>query len=407
MLEMERRIRPASRPRPWGHDVLCAGLVLLLAAVLVPAYGPGWGWVLHSGDQSAADQLEYVTDVAGQMASSYLPMALGFALVLRQGGIDLSVWSVAGLGGVTAAMLMAAGVPAWLAFVAAAASGALVGALNRMLVLRLKAPTVAATLATGLAVMGILHLWPGGQAVKVDQQAFAGWIGWLDSAGRQAGSDGPARWGPVLMLARMALVLVAYAAVVLGAMSSRQADDPAPRAHRRSLGTALVLAGGLAGLSGAVWLMDRSQAPLPIRPVGDLRIVAAAVLAGAAALAGRGRTVVVGLLLPGALLVATAWRQEVLDLSWGGYNLQVVLLIGMAIVTHQAFAALTASRTAPAPPTPGRRRRFAGLSALLCGAGMLLGAQSGTLGATPAAGAFLLAGLLTWAAGAVLLALAR
>jgi len=404
MLGWERKIRPACRPRPWRQDILCAALLAMLGAVLLPRYAPAWGWLVEPGaEDTYADQLEYLSNVAGQMASNYLLAAMGFALVLRQGGIDLSIWAVAGLGGVAAAGLIRAGVPPWASFAAAAGAGAIVGLLNSLLVLRLRAPTVLATLGVGLLIAVALHLGLDGRAVAVDEQAFNGWTYW------------PA---PPLLVGRMLIVLGAYALVLVGLMNTGVMDDPSPRSHRVALGAALVLSGALAGLSGAIWLMDRSQAPLPLRPMEELRVPAAALLAGAALLGGPGRTLVTGLLLPPALLVATAWRQLLPDLPWLGYHLQLVLLMGMVLVAHLAFAALTAGPpphglagceigggAAERPRAP--RRKLSAASAVLCAAGLLLTARGGVVALHPSGWLFLSGGMACWLIGAVLLALAR
>src|SRR3954467_5085766 len=85
--------------------------------------------------------------------AKYGLVALGMTFVIMTGGIDLSVGSVAALGGVVAVKVSEHGlVPGLLAGIAA---GAAVGALNGVLVTRLKLPPFIVTLATLLAIRGL------------------------------------------------------------------------------------------------------------------------------------------------------------------------------------------------------------------------------------------------------------
>ena len=382
MQDWELKLRPANRPRPWMQDMLCAALLLCVTVLLMPSYGPTWSWMLHPGPENQVEQMEYLANVVGQVASSYLLAAMAMALVLRAGGIDLSVWAVAGLGGVVAAWLIRAGVnPAW-GLAGGAGAGLVVGACNAVLVLRLRLPAVLVTLAMALVVVGVMHL--GGIAtVEVDQKAFDGWSYWPT---------------PPLLVGRMLIVLGAYAMVMMGLMNVPVMDQRGQRPARLSLGLALVLAGLVAGLSGGIWLMDRSTAPLPLRPIGDLRVIVAPLLAGAVLLGGSGRTLVTLMLLPLAMLAATAWRQEVLDLTAWGYNFQLVLLGAMVVVTHLAFSALTMRG--------GGNRTLAGGASALCAAGVLT-VTSSSAGAGRLRMILMAAGLGAWLIGAVLLGASR
>ena len=112
----ENRLRPKIVASPWRRDLLALAVLVVLAGTLLP------GWVarigpLYSADPHAQDTAQvgniaqYLSDIPGQMASFYLPLAMGFALALRCGAVDLSIWAVAGAGGVLAARLMNLGAP--------------------------------------------------------------------------------------------------------------------------------------------------------------------------------------------------------------------------------------------------------------------------------------------------------
>jgi galactofuranose transport system permease protein len=85
--------------------------------------------------------------------AKYGLVALGMTFVIMTGGIDLSVGSVAALGGVVAVKVSEQGLLAGL--VAGTAAGAAVGVLNGVLITRLKLPPFIVTLATLLAIRGL------------------------------------------------------------------------------------------------------------------------------------------------------------------------------------------------------------------------------------------------------------
>lgn len=127
-----------------------AGLLLerqgaLIALVVLILFG-----VLRYGSKFAAGY--NLSSLTGDTAK-YGLVALGMTFVIMTGGIDLSVGSVAALGGVVAVKLSEQGLlPGLLAGIAA---GAAVGVLNGFLITRLKLPPFIVTLATLLAVRGL------------------------------------------------------------------------------------------------------------------------------------------------------------------------------------------------------------------------------------------------------------
>jgi hypothetical protein len=97
-------------------------------------------------------------------------------------------------------------------------------------------------------------------------------------------------------------------------------------------------------MGGVVALMDQGVAPVVKWPVDDLRIPLAAIIAGAAFWAGPGRGLLAGVCLPAALLIAVVWWENGPQFTLGGYELQMVLLGVMVVVTQMAMARATSSR---------------------------------------------------------------
>ena len=88
----------------------------------------------------------------------------------------------------------------------------------------------------------------------------------------------------------------------------------------------------LAAAGGVLWLLDNDRATVPSRPIGDLRVPVAALLAGAWLLKGPHRTLLAGICLPPALMLATAWQQSGWGLEHQGYSLQLLLLLAGAVL---------------------------------------------------------------------------
>ena len=413
MFSLEDRLRPDEAGRSPVRDVLCVALLLVLAGVLVPAIGVDWGTAFRASEKPEQfelrnEQIERITaDVTGQMASVYLLMSLGMLLCLRRGAIDLSVWALAGLGGVVAAELILAGVPEAAALPAAAGAGLVPGAIAGALVAWGRVPSVVVTAGVGLLTIWALGARYSQRSVPVPDRAFAGWN--IVQTARAVDADGGDGMGPEpgpvsvmrpLSVTRTLLVTGVYAAVLLALMSSRHGRGDEARALKRwELFAALCASGALAGAAGALWLLDHRAAPVPTRLVDDLRVPAAAILAGGLLLAGRGRTLLACVCLPGALLLTGVWRQRVWNFSAGGYCLQLGLLLVVTLAAHAAIVEL-----AKAPP--GRRRwAIAGVATLA--AGIVLWATTALLNGAAVRLALHVLGAASCAAGAALVVAAR
>ncbi len=109
----------------------------------------------------------------GQTLASVGIVAIGMTLVIISGGIDLSVGSVAALTSVTTSLLWtSAGLPLWLAVILAIACGVLAGAVNGLLITRLKVNPLITTLATFSIVRGLAFVISNGQTNQINNDAF-------------------------------------------------------------------------------------------------------------------------------------------------------------------------------------------------------------------------------------------
>jgi ribose/xylose/arabinose/galactoside ABC-type transport system permease subunit len=112
-----------------------------------------------------------LTDI-GRSASFMFIVAVGTTFVLISGGLDLSVGSIYGLGGIVCGLAIAAGWPVPLAIVVALASGLAIGIVNGLLVTLAQVPSVIATLGGLFIVRGMARVFSGGAPVYGLPEAF-------------------------------------------------------------------------------------------------------------------------------------------------------------------------------------------------------------------------------------------
>ena len=289
-------------------------------------------------------------------AAWVLPAAMGFLLVLSCGAVDLSVWVVMGVGGVVAAGLINRGVAPEFAFSAAVGLGAAIGAINGLLVARVRLPSILITAVVGLAVMGGMWTLNPPRMIGIPNQTFDAWNSVLNdgymamvNALRRIGDGAPlddVRMSAPLTMLRMLLVAGAWSAVLLVLLAgNRKRSGRRSPPRRWGLFAALCTSGALSSLSGVCWLLDQGQTPTPTRLVDTLVIPVAVVLTGGVVLRKRGRTVLTGIFLPLALLLVSLWRELILPVRAWGYSLQLLLLGIVVLEVQWAFCrSLTHSR---------------------------------------------------------------
>jgi ribose transport system permease protein len=103
-------------------------------------------------------------------------LALGQTFVLLTGGIDLSTGANVAMSGVLVALYMQAGMPWYVAAIAAALSGILLGVVNGLLIHYLKVPAFIATFSTMGVASAIPLILTGANSVAITDAGFS-WIG--------------------------------------------------------------------------------------------------------------------------------------------------------------------------------------------------------------------------------------
>ncbi len=235
-------------------------------------------------------------------ATILMILAAGQALVLITRNVDLSVGSILGVTGFLTGSLFATvpGIPIPVVFLIAMFVGAVLGAVNGVLVTFAGVPALVITLGTLYIYRGLNNAWAGGK------EYFSG--------------DRPVAFGnlsvdtllgfPIITL--IAIAVIAVLAVALG-YSRRGRDLYAigsdPDAAKlfgipvgRRVFTAFVLNGLLAGLAGVLYASRFSSVGATTGTGLELDVVAAAVVGGVAIFGGSGT--VVGAAI-GAVLLTT------------------------------------------------------------------------------------------------------
>ena len=212
-----------------------------------------------------------------------LVVACGITLVIISRQIDISVGSQFAVCGVLAGFLAAAKLPFAVVLVSAVGAGALLGAINGLLVAGLRLPSIVVTLATMVIAREALRWWRQGQFVNFPEGLQ--WFGMTQRTGQ---------W-TLIGFALLVMVAMAFGMKHLAAgrfVYAVGSDAEAARlvGIRPRIVTfgVFVLVGALTGLAA---LMNMVQSPQvdPKSGAGlELRAIAAAVVGGVAISGGRG-----------------------------------------------------------------------------------------------------------------------
>jgi len=251
--------------------------------------------------------------------------AIGAAMIIGAGGIDLAPGAVIALASViTGHLFTIEGWPLGLAIAAGLATGLASGALAAALVVLGRLPPFIAT----LGVMGIAR----GAAFLITEGRFYDLSRWLAAGTAPLGVPLSA-WPGLLMIVLAALFQVVMSATALGRhVLATGGNETAARFAGVRVGRVkafvYVVGGGLAALSGVVLAVVQGQGKADLATGYELDIIAAAVVGGAS-LSG-GRTSVVGAVI-GALIFGVL-RNALAQIPGGTFADRLILGIAVLII---------------------------------------------------------------------------
>ncbi len=296
-----------------------AGLVVLLVfyILIVAAFSLLSPYFLSLGNLST---------IGTNMAFIGLMAAAGTPLIIA-GGLDLSVAAVAGLAGVVVALLAALGLNIWVACLAALGAGALLGAVNGLIVTRLGLNAFIVTLATMSIVSGLAMVLTGG----LSQPLFIPAFNWLGS-GRVFGIPFPVLLTFLVFLAFwVVLARTPFGRHVFATGGNPEASALLGVPVRRVQMTLYVLS-GLSGAMAGIILAAMLGAAAP-NAAGQhlLTIVAAIILGGTSLFGGRGS--IWGTLVAVLILGTLANGLTLLNVSsfWQDVTRGAVLLLAVGL----------------------------------------------------------------------------
>jgi len=212
-----------------------------------------------------------------------LVVACGMACVIITRQIDISVGSVFSVCSVCAGLLAARGWPLLLVLPASIALGALLGAVNGLLVAGLRLPSIVVTLATMVTLRQGLNLVRQGEFVNLPDSIQ--WFGLSQMSGQLVlvGAS-------VVFLVALALAMRHLAAGRFVYAVGTDAEAARLAGIRPQLVTFLVF-GFIGALTGLAAMMNLAQSPQvqPLSGAGlELKVIAAVVVGGVAISGGRG-----------------------------------------------------------------------------------------------------------------------
>jgi len=302
-----------------------------------------------------------------RLAVSYGLIAFGMTYVIKTGGIDLSVGSTVALVAVVTGFLWdAVGINIWVASVVGVCVGAACGALNGVIITRLKVMPLIVTLATMSLYKGLADAITGG---------YTAYTGFDDSflylgRGYIAG----------VVPAQLPLFAVIFAAlwVLMHRMRFGRAvtaigfgEAGARYAGIRTSGALLrvyALSGLLAGLAAIVFIAKLGQAKSDAGTGYELTAIAMTVLGGTAITGGRGTLhgTLLGLFVIVVLQNGLRLSGQPSDVA----NMLIGAILIAAILANRAWRARLASPTgeaAASAPAEGELDMKNNQLAILCG----------------------------------------
>ena len=213
-------------------------------------------------------------------------LAIGQMIVILTKCIDLSVAANLALTGMLAALMNGAGVPLPVILLVVVAIGALLGAVNGLLVWRLGIPSIVVTLGTMTIYRGTVFLLTAGKWVNAHEMTDG-----FKALPRHMILGLPVMsWIALAIIAIFALVM---ARTALGRAFYAVGGNPHAAVYvgldvGRTQAAAFVISGALAGLTGYLWVARYAVAYVDIAGGFELDVVAACVIGGVSIAGGVG-----------------------------------------------------------------------------------------------------------------------
>jgi ribose transport system permease protein len=255
-------------------------------------------------------------------------IAVAMTFIISAGELDLSVGSTTALAALVCALVMQAGYPWPLAFVAAIASGLLVGSLNGFFVTVIGIPSFLVTLGMMQFIRGLDMRITYTNPVSVTNQTFNNLFG----SGKLFGVPSLLIWSVVIaLIGHIVLKYTSFGREILATGGNRQAAEYSGVKTRRVKFYGFLLTGAAAALAGMLYTGMMQTARFNFGEGAELMAIAAVILGGTSLFGGKGT--ILGT-FAGSLLIGTINNGLIimgLDVS------EQMMIAGAIIIVAVAF----------------------------------------------------------------------
>lgn len=255
-------------------------------------------------------------------------IAVAMTFIISAGELDLSVGSTTALAALVCALVMQAGYPWPLAFVAAIASGLVVGSLNGFFVTVIGIPSFLVTLGMMQFIRGLDMRITYTNPISVTDQTFNSLFG----SGKFFGIPSLLIWSVVIaLIGHVVLKYTSFGREILATGGNRQAAEYSGVKTRRVKFYAFLLSGAAAALAGMLYTGMMQTARFNFGEGAELMAIAAVILGGTSLFGGKGT--ILGT-FAGSLLIGTINNGLIimgLDVS------EQMMIAGAIIIVAVAF----------------------------------------------------------------------
>lgn len=303
--------RQLMRSNEFGITVVLIGVVIIIGA-----FRPGFF------------SFNSVSNVV-QKSAFYGIMALGMVFLLSMGEIDLSIGSAYAVSIAVGAVLIQSGLNPWLGGLMCIVVGVGLGAFNGILANSLRIPVIIITLGGLRMYRGLTLLITGNQTVFGLPREHA----FFQIVGGRVFDIPVVVWTFLLLTVVLSVIYTRtrFGFVIRAIGSNRKAAELSGISlhHYRML--ALMLVGGLGGISGMLTLAFFSTADPNLGTGYELQAIAAAIIGGTALSGGQGTVVgaLVGSLVIG--VIGSGIVQFGVSANWSVFVTGAMIIVAVAI----------------------------------------------------------------------------
>lgn len=255
--------------------------------------------------------------------------AVGMTMVLVSGGLDLSVGSIVGVGGVISSLAAVAGMGPILSLVLGVLAGLGIGAVNGFLIIRFKIPSLIMTLGMLYMARGLVYIITQGVPVfplpdtfqSIEQSSIFGIPMIVYIAALMA------------VVGHIVLKRTTFGRSVYAVGGSAEAARMSGISVRRTSFTTYLITGGLAALTGVLTASRLGSAQAGAGTGHELTVIAAVIIGGTSMFGGVGT--ILGTVLGALFMSILSNSMTLMRISVYWQNLVIGALLVSAVVIDQ------------------------------------------------------------------------